>query len=143
VIVRPFNISGPRQFGVGGFALPRFVGHAMLNRPLTVFSGGTQVRAFTHVIDICSDMPPQPIFKQEGSRGSDGMAAKLESAEFRGCCSVAAPAHVSLPGGSSFWDCCDSDHPAGHNRPHRYKNRGDPLRLNRQTAHQRSPRRES
>jgi nucleoside-diphosphate-sugar epimerase len=53
VIVRPFNISGPRQSGVGGFVLPRFIGCAILNRPLTVFSGGTQTRAFTHVADIC------------------------------------------------------------------------------------------
>jgi UDP-glucose 4-epimerase len=54
VIVRPFNISGPRQSGAGGFVLPRFVGHALLNRPLTIFNGGTQVRAFTHVEDICA-----------------------------------------------------------------------------------------
>jgi UDP-glucose 4-epimerase len=30
------------------------VGYAMLNRPLTIFGGGTQIRAFTHVEDICS-----------------------------------------------------------------------------------------
>jgi UDP-glucose 4-epimerase len=54
VIVRPFNISGPRQSGLGGFVLPRFVGYAMENRPITIFSDGTQTRAFTHVSDICS-----------------------------------------------------------------------------------------
>lgn len=52
VIIRPFNISGPRQSGVGGFVLPRFVGLAMKNLPLTVFGDGKQVRAFTHVKDI-------------------------------------------------------------------------------------------
>jgi nucleoside-diphosphate-sugar epimerase len=65
-IVRPFNISGPRQSGVGGFVLPRFVGYAMLNRPLTVFGGGTQVRAFTHVIDICSGII---LTMRKGKRG--------------------------------------------------------------------------
>lgn len=66
VIVRPFNISGPRQSGVGGFVLPRFVGYAMLNRPLTIFGGGTQVRAFTHVADICSGIV---LAMRKGKRG--------------------------------------------------------------------------
>ena len=66
MIVRPFNISGPRQSGVGGFVLPRFVGYAMLNRPLTIFSGGTQVRAFTHVMDICSGII---LAMRKGKRG--------------------------------------------------------------------------
>jgi UDP-glucose 4-epimerase len=51
-IVRPFNISGPRQSGRGGFVLPRFMGQAMTNRDITVFGDGQQVRAFTHVEDI-------------------------------------------------------------------------------------------
>jgi UDP-glucose 4-epimerase len=51
-IIRPFNISGPRQSGKGGFVLPRFVSQAIRNRPLTIFGDGTQVRAFTHVKDI-------------------------------------------------------------------------------------------
>jgi UDP-glucose 4-epimerase len=66
VIVRPFNISGPRQSGVGGFVLPRFIGYAMLNRPLTVFGGGTQVRAFTHIADICSGIV---LAMRKGKRG--------------------------------------------------------------------------
>lgn len=53
-IVRPFNISGPRQSGVGGFVLPRFIGFAMDNVALTVFDDGSGVRAFTHVRDIAS-----------------------------------------------------------------------------------------
>jgi UDP-glucose 4-epimerase len=66
VIVRPFNISGPRQSGVGGFVLPRFLGYAMLNRPLTVFNGGTQTRAFTHVADICTGII---LAMRKGKRG--------------------------------------------------------------------------
>lgn len=52
VIVRPFNIAGPRQSGEGGFVLPRFVAQAMLGLPLTIFGTGEARRAFTHVNDI-------------------------------------------------------------------------------------------
>ncbi|MEO5360029.1 MAG: NAD-dependent epimerase/dehydratase family protein [Nitrospirota bacterium] len=52
VIIRPFNIAGPRQSGVGGFVLPRFIFLSIYNNPLTVFGDGKQIRAFTHVKDI-------------------------------------------------------------------------------------------
>jgi UDP-glucose 4-epimerase len=52
VILRPFNIAGPRQSGKGGFVLPRFIQQAMGGQPLTVFSKGTAIRAFTHVSDV-------------------------------------------------------------------------------------------
>lgn len=52
VIVRPFNVAGPRQSARGGFVLPRFVGQAMRDEPITVFGDGSQIRAFTHVSDI-------------------------------------------------------------------------------------------
>jgi UDP-glucose 4-epimerase len=51
-IVRPFNITGPRQSGKGGFVLPRFIGQAMTENDITVFHQGQQVRAFTHVRDV-------------------------------------------------------------------------------------------
>ncbi len=51
-IIRPFNVSGPRQSGQGGFVLPRFIGQAIGRRNITVFGDGTQRRAFTHVADI-------------------------------------------------------------------------------------------
>lgn len=50
-IVRPFNVSGPRQSGRGGFVLPRFVAQALAGAEITVFGDGTQIRAFTHVRD--------------------------------------------------------------------------------------------
>ena len=46
VVVRPFNVAGPRQSRAGGFVLPTFVQQALDGIPLTVFAGGTQVRAF-------------------------------------------------------------------------------------------------
>jgi len=51
-IIRPFNISGPRQLKDGGFVLPTFVQQALKNEPITVFGDGEQVRAFTYVKDI-------------------------------------------------------------------------------------------
>jgi nucleoside-diphosphate-sugar epimerase len=54
VIIRPFNIAGPRQSGEGGFVLPRFLAQAMLGLPLTIFGTGDARRAFTHVNDIAN-----------------------------------------------------------------------------------------
>ena len=51
-IIRPFNISGPRQLKDGGFVLPTFVQQALKGEPITVFGDGEQVRAFTYVKDI-------------------------------------------------------------------------------------------
>lgn len=51
-IIRPFNVAGPRQREEGGFVLPRFIRQAKAGQPLTVYTPGTQQRAFTHVLDI-------------------------------------------------------------------------------------------
>lgn len=51
-IIRPFNVAGPRQREEGGFVLPRFIRQAKAGEPLTVYTPGTQRRAFTHVLDI-------------------------------------------------------------------------------------------
>lgn len=51
-IIRPFNVAGPRQREEGGFVLPRFIRQAKNGEPLTVYTPGTQRRAFTHVLDI-------------------------------------------------------------------------------------------
>lgn len=52
VIVRPFNVAGPRQSPVGGFVLPRFIRQARAGDPITIFGDGKAVRAFTHVVDL-------------------------------------------------------------------------------------------
>jgi nucleoside-diphosphate-sugar epimerase len=52
VIVRFFNVAGPRQGTDGGFVLPRFVRQALANEPLTVYDRGRYVRSFTHVGDV-------------------------------------------------------------------------------------------
>ena len=52
VIVRLFNTVGPRQTGSYGMVVPRFVGQALRNEPLTIFGDGTQTRCFCHVSDV-------------------------------------------------------------------------------------------
>lgn len=54
VIVRLFNIVGPRQTGRYGMVIPRFVKQALLNKPITVFGDGRQSRCFAHVKDAVS-----------------------------------------------------------------------------------------
>ncbi len=51
VIVRFFNIVGPRQTGRYGMVIPRFVKQALQNKPVTVFGDGRQSRCFAHVRD--------------------------------------------------------------------------------------------
>lgn len=53
-IVRPFNVSGPRQSPKGGFVLPRFIQQAYNDLPITVFNDGSALRAFTHVKDMAN-----------------------------------------------------------------------------------------
>jgi len=52
VIIRLFNTVGPRQTGSYGMVLPRFVGQALRNQPITIFGDGTQTRCFCHVSDV-------------------------------------------------------------------------------------------
>ena len=54
VIIRPFNVAGPRQAVGGGFVLPRFIRQALNGEDLTVYGDGTMVRAFTHVADVAN-----------------------------------------------------------------------------------------
>src|SRR5215204_886176 len=50
-VVRLFNTVGPRQTGMYGMVLPRFVRQAVTGQPLTVFGDGMQTRCFAHVHD--------------------------------------------------------------------------------------------
>lgn len=54
IIARLFNTVGPRQTGVYGMVIPRFVDQALGNRPLTVYGDGSQTRTFTYVLDVVS-----------------------------------------------------------------------------------------
>ena len=49
VIVRLFNVIGPRQQGRNGPVVPRLIEQAMAGEPLTVYGDGSQLRCFTDV----------------------------------------------------------------------------------------------
>lgn len=51
-VVRLFNTIGPRQTGRYGMVVPRFVGQALENKPITVYGDGKQTRSFTWVGDV-------------------------------------------------------------------------------------------
>lgn len=51
VVVRLFNVVGPRQTGQYGMVVPRFVRAALDGEPLPVHGDGTQRRCFLHVHD--------------------------------------------------------------------------------------------
>ena len=50
IILRPFNIYGPRQHLEK--AIPRFITSALLNEPLTVHGSGKSKRDYMHVSDV-------------------------------------------------------------------------------------------
>jgi UDP-glucose 4-epimerase len=49
---RLFNTVGPRQSSRYGMVVPRFVGAALKNSPISVFGDGNQTRVFCHVFDV-------------------------------------------------------------------------------------------
>ncbi|MGC2373501.1 MAG: GDP-mannose 4,6-dehydratase [Solirubrobacteraceae bacterium] len=52
IVVRLFNTVGPRQTGSYGMVVPRLVGQALAEEPLTVYGDGHQSRCFCHVADV-------------------------------------------------------------------------------------------
>ena len=50
--LRFFNTVGPRQTGMYGMVVPRFVAAALNNQPLQVHGDGAQSRVFCHVDDV-------------------------------------------------------------------------------------------
>lgn len=54
LVVRPFNVVGPRQTHRHGMVLPRFVRAALREEPLIIYDDGQQTRAFSFVDDFIS-----------------------------------------------------------------------------------------
>lgn len=52
IVIRPFNVTGPRQSERGGFVMPTFVQQALAGEDITVFATGEQLRAFLSVTDL-------------------------------------------------------------------------------------------
>jgi len=53
-VIRPWNVTGPRQSAAKGFVFPRMAAQAVAGRPVTVYRPGTQQRAFMAVEDFAS-----------------------------------------------------------------------------------------
>lgn len=51
-IIRPWNVTGPRQAGSKGFVFPRMAAQAVAGDPITVYQPGMQRRAFMAVDDL-------------------------------------------------------------------------------------------
>lgn len=56
VILRLFNVIGPRQTGRYGMVVPTFIHQALKNEPLTIFGNGEQTRCFLYVQDAVEAM---------------------------------------------------------------------------------------
>ena len=84
VIVRLFNIIGPRQIGRYGMVVPRFVQAAVRGEDLVVHGDGTQRRAFCDVRDAVTAiaaLPRNPAnHGQVFNLGSDGEVSIIELA---------------------------------------------------------------
>jgi len=52
IVTRLFNTVGPRQTGMYGMVVPRFVKQALAGDPITVYGDGTQSRCFGWVTDV-------------------------------------------------------------------------------------------
>ncbi|MFC2140573.1 GDP-mannose 4,6-dehydratase [Candidatus Auribacterota bacterium] len=51
IVVRFFNICGPRQTGKYGMVIPRFIKAALEEKPIPIFGDGSQTRSFTYIDD--------------------------------------------------------------------------------------------
>jgi len=56
IIVRLFNVVGPRQVAQTGMVLPAFVARALRDRPLAIHGDGSQRRCFAFVRDVVEDL---------------------------------------------------------------------------------------
>jgi UDP-glucose 4-epimerase len=52
IIIRVFNMIGPKQTGQYGMVVPTFVRQALHDMPITVYGDGKQSRCFTYVNDL-------------------------------------------------------------------------------------------
>jgi UDP-glucose 4-epimerase len=68
VVARLFNTVGPRQTGLYGMVLPRFVCQALAGEDLTVYGDGSQSRCFAHVDDTTRALVM--LMDEEGARGA-------------------------------------------------------------------------
>lgn len=74
VIVRLFNIVGPRQVGRYGMVIPRFFKSALTNKPMHIYGDGAQTRCFTYIDDAVNIL-----IKLANCKKADGEVLNLGS----------------------------------------------------------------
>ena len=52
IIVRLFNVIGPKQTGAYGMVVPKFIKQALSGKPITIYGNGYQTRCFADVEDV-------------------------------------------------------------------------------------------
>ncbi len=57
IVGRFFNTIGPRQTGMYGMVVPRFVTRALRNEPIEIYGTGDQTRCFCNVADVVGALP--------------------------------------------------------------------------------------
>ena len=86
IILRPFNIFGPRQHLEK--AIPRFITSALLHEPLTVHGNGTSKRDYMHVNDVATAIElliNAPLAKVAGEVFNIGSGRAISIAEVARC----------------------------------------------------------
>ncbi len=76
VIVRFFNTVGPRQIGMYGMVLPRFVQAALADEPIRIYGDGNQSRCFGWVGDVVA-----AIIRLSEIEGAEGRIFNIGSDE--------------------------------------------------------------
>jgi UDP-glucose 4-epimerase len=103
LILRPFNVIGPRQVSDYGMVVPKFIEQASRNEPLTIYGDGTQSRCFSWVdtfIDCIFQLMQQERAWQSGNNivnvGSDQITSIRSLAEevIRATDSISAIEHI-------------------------------------------------
>ena len=92
IMVRFFNVIGPRQSPEYGMVVPRFIKQALLGHPITVYNDGEQRRCFTDIEDALDgltslmehDQTPGEIFNLGGNHETNeicikGLAEKIKT----------------------------------------------------------------
>jgi len=74
VIVRLFNVIGPRQTGRYGMVVPTFVKQSLKREPITVFGDGEQTRCFADVRDVT-----EALIKLMATKEAEGHVINLGS----------------------------------------------------------------
>lgn len=77
LVVRPFNLIGPRQSDEGGAVLPRFVSAATIGDDLVVHGDGSQRRSFLDVRDA-ADRLRDLVARNDRETGAVNLGGSLE-----------------------------------------------------------------